>query len=167
MRFLGYDEKIVRLLESLYDGTMSAVRVDGSLSNWFITVVGVLQGCILSSLLFSIFLEGVIALALDGSEIGARVLGMVIPNLCFADDISLLADSEHELQHLPNRIHETSNKFGMTISNSKTEVQCIGKDRHQMIIKLGVNAVQQTDDFVYLGGTISADSNCDKESKMF
>ena len=56
MRFLGYDEKIVRLLESLYDGTMSAVRVDGSISNWFITVVGVLQGCILSSLLFSLSL---------------------------------------------------------------------------------------------------------------
>ena len=51
--------------------------------------------------------EVVIALALDGSEIGARVLGVVIPHLCFAD-ISLLADNEHELQHLLNRIHETT-----------------------------------------------------------
>jgi len=57
MRFLGYDAKIVRILATLYQDTMSAVRVDGGLSYWFATVVGVLQGCILSPLLFSIFLE--------------------------------------------------------------------------------------------------------------
>ena len=84
---------------------------------------------------------------------------MVTPNLCFANDISLLADSEHILQHLLNVVHETSSKFGVTISNSKTEVQCIGTDRHQMTIKLGANALQQTENFVYVGGTISADSN--------
>jgi len=44
MRFLGYEEKIVRLLESLYQDTMSAVRVDGELAEWFVTAVGVLQG---------------------------------------------------------------------------------------------------------------------------
>jgi len=48
MWFLGYEEKIVRILEALYQDTMSAVRVDGGLSDWFATVVGVLQGCILS-----------------------------------------------------------------------------------------------------------------------
>ena len=89
MKFLGYDDKIVRLLVSLYEGTISVVRVDGSLSDWFITTIGELHGCILSPMLFNIFLEVVIALTLEGCEIGAKVLGVVVPNSCFADDINL------------------------------------------------------------------------------
>jgi len=48
MRFLGYEEKLVRLLEALYKDTMSAVRVGGDFSEWFETLVGVTQGCMLS-----------------------------------------------------------------------------------------------------------------------
>jgi len=70
--------------------TMSAVQVDGGLSDWFATVVGVLQGCILSPLLFNIFLEVVMAFVLDGNEIGADINGHCISNLGFADDISPL-----------------------------------------------------------------------------
>ena len=44
MRYLGYEEKIVRLLEALDHGTECAVRVDGGLTDWFETMVGVLQG---------------------------------------------------------------------------------------------------------------------------
>ena len=57
MRHLGYDEKIIRLLDALYKYTISAVRVDGELTHWFKTIVGVLQGCILSLLLFTILVE--------------------------------------------------------------------------------------------------------------
>ena len=61
--------------------------MDGGLSDWFATVVGVLQGCILSPLLFNIFLEVVMALVLDGNEIGADINGKCISYLRFADDI--------------------------------------------------------------------------------
>ena len=89
-RFLGYDEKLVRLLE----GRMSAVRVDGGLIEWFVTVIGVMHGCILSPLLFNILLQVVMALALDNWESGVKVTGTRLSNLRFADDISLLANSE-------------------------------------------------------------------------
>ena len=78
MRFLGYEDKIVRLLEALYKDTMSAVWVDGDLSEWFITISGVMQGCMLSPLLFNILLEVVIALALENNEFGAKVSGFCI-----------------------------------------------------------------------------------------
>ena len=54
MRHLGFDEKIVRILEALYKDTVSAARADGELSSWFSTMIGVLQGCVLSPLLFNI-----------------------------------------------------------------------------------------------------------------
>ena len=57
MRHYGYPEKIVRILENMYSETFSAVRVGGDLTEWFHTVVGVLQRDVLSPLLFLIFLE--------------------------------------------------------------------------------------------------------------
>jgi len=73
---------------------MSAMRVDGGLTDLFETIVGVLQGCILYPLLFNILLEVVMALALEDEELGARTAGIRISNLRFADDISLLAEGE-------------------------------------------------------------------------
>ena len=68
MRHLGYPKKIVKILENAYKNTFSAVRVDGDISDWFETIVGVLQGCVLSPLLFNIFLEMMIALGMDDSS---------------------------------------------------------------------------------------------------
>jgi len=81
MRHLGYPEKIVRILEEIYKDTFSAVRVDGDITEWFITIVGVLQGCVLSPLLFNIFLEVVLAMALDEMDKGAIINGEVLTNL--------------------------------------------------------------------------------------
>ena len=69
MRHLGYDEKIIRIPESLYKVTMTAVRVDGGLTDWFTTVAGVLQGCVLSPLLFNILLKVVMMLMMDGNQV--------------------------------------------------------------------------------------------------
>ena len=87
MRFLSYDKKLMSLLESVYEGTVSAVRVDGGLTEWFVTVIGVMPGCILSPLLFNILLQVVMALALDNWESGVKVTGTRLSNLRLADDI--------------------------------------------------------------------------------
>jgi len=68
-------------LEALYKHTVSAVRVDGDLSQWFEAVVGVMQGCVLSPLLFNILLKVVMALALENNSIGATISGTLISNL--------------------------------------------------------------------------------------
>jgi len=68
IRRMGDPEKIIRILESLYRDTFSAVRFGADLSEWFKTIVGVHQGCILSQQLFNIFLEVVMAMALGDTE---------------------------------------------------------------------------------------------------
>jgi len=75
VRHLHFDEKIVRILEALYKDTVSAVRVDGELSGWFSTTIGVLQGCVLSPLLFNILLEVVMLLALFHSNLDVSISG--------------------------------------------------------------------------------------------
>jgi len=94
MRHHGYSEKIIRILDNMYKDTFSTVRVDGELTEWFETIVGVLQGCVLSPNLFNMFLEIVIAIALHGTGSGAVIHGVMLSDLRFADDIALLAEKE-------------------------------------------------------------------------
>ena len=111
---------------------MSVVRVDGGLTEWFVTVTGVMQGCLLCPLLYNILLEVVMALALDNWESRVKVSGTRLTNLRSADDISLLANSEGELQQL---VHFSSGRFGLVVSGSKTEVQCTGREAQMMNIR--------------------------------
>jgi len=80
-----------------------------------------------------------------------------------AYDISLLSESEGELQHLVDRVSQTSTRFGLIVSKPKTEVQCIGKNRQQMKIMLEDEELKQVENFVYLGGSVSADQSSDKD----
>ena len=79
------------------------------------------------------------------------------------DDISLLADSSVGLQQLLDKVHKVSSRFGLNVSASKTEVQCIGKERQLVKITLGTIELMQSEDFVYLGGVLSHDLSCDKD----
>src|SRR2546426_6606998 len=96
MRSLRYPEKIIRILEDMYEGTLSAVRVGGTLTDWFEMIVGVLQGCVLSPMLFNTFLETIMAKALTDNTQGIMIGGTMMDNLRFADDIAAVAGSEKD-----------------------------------------------------------------------
>ena len=153
MRHYGYPEKIVRILENAYKDTFSAVRVNGELSDWFETIVGVLQGCVLSPLLFNIFLELIMTRALEGSEEGAVIGGEMIGDLRFADDIALLAEQAAGLQESVTRVVEVSRRMGMAINAAKTESQLMGGGDKKFILKADGQQLVQTNSFVYLGET--------------
>lgn len=163
MRHYGYPEKIVRILETAYTDTFSAVRVSGELTGWFRTVVGVLQGCVLSPLLFNIFLEMIITMALDEDNFGACINGEIISNLRFADDIAVLAEDTVSLQKMINNVADVSQKMGMKINTSKTEIQYLGKGSKQMDLQLNGQSLTQTESFVYLGGLISGKDGTDAD----
>jgi len=137
MRYLGYDRKVIRILENLYSGTKSAVRTgsNGEVSSWFETLVGVLQGCVLSPLLFIIMLEVVMALG-DNEDAGILVSGFRISNFQFADDIAILADGQNELQQQVTQLHSYSSRFVMKINTSKTEVQRISRHPKDLAISI-------------------------------
>jgi len=74
----------------------------------------------------------VIALALENNGFGAKVSGICISNLRFADGICLIADGNDDLQHTMDKDYTTGNRFGLEVSRTKTEVQCIGREKQQM-----------------------------------
>jgi len=95
------------------------------------------------------------------------VSGLVISDLRFADDISLLADSELDLQSLVDKLSRSSGWSGLEISGSKSEVQVIGRDTLQVVMhmKLGNTDLSEVDEFVSLGlgGKICSDASADRD----
>src|SRR5664279_1800877 len=163
MRYYGYPEKILRILENAYKDTFSTVRVDGDITDWFDTIVGVLQGCVLSPLLFNIFLELIIAMALDNTESGAEIGGELLTDLRFADDIAMPSNSVEGLQGAVKRVEEVSKDMGMRINVTKAEVQYLGKGKKECHIQIDGQRLKQTDTFVYLGGTISTTGGAEND----
>ena len=127
LRFFSFPQKIINLLQALYSKSNSAVRVNGDLTEWFQTTVGVRQGCVISPQLFNILLEVVMLFATHNVNIGAKIHGQLISNLRFADDIVILAESANDLQNLVDKVYENSSNLGLKINIAKTEVQVNGK----------------------------------------
>ena len=93
-------EELLELLQDMYGKSLSAVRVDGGLTEWFRVTVGVRQECGLSPYLFNLSLDAMMSFALKSKEAAVRVGGQTINNLRFADDIDLVAEDEDQLQEL-------------------------------------------------------------------
>ena len=92
------------LVRNLY-----AVRTGHGTTDWFQTEKGVRQGCILSPCLFNLYAEYLIRNAgLDGAQAGIKIGGRNINNLRYADDTTLLAESEEKLKSLLMKVKEES-----------------------------------------------------------
>jgi len=89
---LGLNAQCVGLLEHLYDEQLAAVRVEGSLTDWFSVGKRVRQGRLVSPLSFNCYSEQIMRESVDDlSESGVQIGSRVINNLCYADDIVLTA----------------------------------------------------------------------------
>ena len=91
MKFFGYPKKYIHLLQALYKQSASAVRVNGELTNFFKTSVGVRQGCVLSPQLFNILLEVVMLYTTHDTTTGIEIQGHLINNLRFASMLMTLS----------------------------------------------------------------------------
>ena len=91
---MGIPDHLTCLLRNLYAGQEATVR-SGHGTDWFQIGKGVRQGCILSPCLFNLYAEYIIQNArLDEAQVGMKVEGRNINNLRYADDTTLMAESE-------------------------------------------------------------------------
>ena len=108
MGILGY---LACLLRNLYAGQEATVRTGHGTTDWFQIRKGVRQGCILSPYLFNLYAEYLMQNAgLDEAQAGIKIAGRNINNLRYADDTTLIAESEEELKSLLMKVKEESGK---------------------------------------------------------
>ena len=91
--------------------------------DWFKIGKGVRQGCILSSCLFNFYAEYIMGSAgLDEAQPGIKISGRNINNLRYADDTTLMGESEEELKSLLLKVKEESGKVGLKLNIQKTKI---------------------------------------------
>ena len=113
-------------MRNLYVGQEATVRTGHGKMDWFQIVKGVHQGCILSPCLFNLHAEYIMRNAgLDEAQAGIKIAGRNINNLRYADDTTLMAESE-ELKSLSMKVKEQSEKVGFKLNIQKMKIMASG-----------------------------------------
>ena len=159
MRKYNISANLVRTTEQLYDKATSAVQMNGSVGEWFKTIVGVRQECLLSPTLFNIFLERIMSDALEEHDGKVSIGGRNITNLRFADDIDALAEEEQELEALVESVDKTCTRYKMEISSEKTKLMTNSAVGIQREIKVKGQRLGTITSFKYLGAVVSDDGS--------
>jgi len=104
---MGIPDNLTCLLRNLYTGQEATVRTGHGKTDWFQIGKGVCQGCILSTCLFTLYAENIVRDAgLEEAQTGIKIAGRNIINLRYADDTTLMAESEEELKSLSVKVKE-------------------------------------------------------------
>ena len=111
---MGIPDHLTCLLRNLYAGQEARVRTRHGTMDWFQTGKGICQGCTLSLYLFNLYAEYIMRNArLDKAQAGIKIARRNINNLRYADDTTLMAESEKELKSLLMKVKEESEKAGL------------------------------------------------------
>ena len=107
----------------MYAGQEATVRTEHGTTNWFQIGKGVCQGCILSPCLFNLYAEYIMRnTGLEEAQTGIKIARRNISNLRYADDTTLMAESEEELKSLLMKVKEESEKVGVKLNIQKTKI---------------------------------------------
>ena len=110
----GIADHLTDLLRNLYSGQEATVRTGHGPTDWFQIGKGVRQGCILSPCLFKLYAEySMRNVGLEEAQTGIKISGRNINNLRYADDTTLMAESEEELKGLLMKVKKESEKIGL------------------------------------------------------
>jgi len=124
---------------------------------------GVCQGCILSPCLFNLYAEYIMRNAgLKEAQAGIMMAGRNINNLRYADDTTLIAESEEELKSFLMKVKEESEKVGLTLNVLKTKIMASSPITSW---EIDGETVETVADFIFLGSKITADGDCSHEIK--
>ena len=123
LKEMGIPGHLTCLLRNLYAGQEAIVRTGHGTTDWFQIGKGVHQGCILSPCLFNLYAECIMQNAgLDEAQAGIKFTGRNINNLRYADDTTLMAESQEELKSLLMKMKEKSEKAGLKLNIQKTMI---------------------------------------------
>ena len=124
-------DNLTCLLRNLYTDQEATVRNGHETTDWFQIGKGVRQGCILLHCLFNFYAEYIMRNAgLEEAQAGIKIAGRNTNNLRYADDTTLMAESEEELKSLLMKVKEESEKVGLKLNIQKTKIMASGPSLH-------------------------------------
>ena len=159
----GIPDHLICLLRNLYAGQEATVRTGHGKTDWFQIGKGVRQGCILSPHLFNLYAEYIVRnTGLDEAQAGIKTAMKNVNNLRYADDTTIMAQSEEELKSLLMKVKEESEKVGLKLNIQKTRIMASGP---MTSWQMHGEIMETVTDFIFLGSKITADGDCSHEIK--
>ena len=150
-------------MRNIYAGQEATVRTGHGTTDWFQIGKGVRQGCILSLCLFNFYAEYIMRNAgLKEAQDGIKIAGRNINNLRYADDTTLMSESEEELKSLLMKVKEESEKVGLKLNIQKTKIMASGPITSW---ETDGETVETVSDLIFWGSKITADGDCSHEIK--
>ena len=163
LKDMGIPDHLTCLLRNLYAGQEATVRTGHGTTDWFQIGKGVCQGCILPPCLFNLYAVYIMRNAgLEEALAGIKTAGRNINNLRYADDTTLMAESEEELKSLLMNVKEESVKVGLKLNIQKTKIMASGPITSWQI---DGETVETMSNFILGGSKITADGDCSREIK--
>ena len=159
---MGIPDHLTCLLRNLYAGQEATVRTGHRTTDWFQIGKGIRQGCILSPCLFNLYAENILRNAgQDEAQAGIKISGRNISNLRYADDTTLMAESE-KLKSLLMKVKKESEKVGLKLNIQKTKIMASGPINSRQIDGEAMKTVR---DFIFWSSKMTADGDCSHEIK--
>jgi len=161
LREMDLDEGMIRRLELIYEKTEVMVRTEAGLTESFVTRRGVRQGCVLSPLLFNLYMAG-ISEALKIRKIGGIEVGCErIWELAYADDLVLLARNKEAFEDMLGtfRLFLKERKLELNVDKSKVMVFNRKKNERKEVWRWKGKDVEEVQSFKYLGFTLSREGD--------
>ena len=150
------------LLRNLYPGQEATVKTGHEPTDWFQIGKGVRQGCILSPCLFNFYAEYIMRNTGLEAQAGIKIAERSIDNLRYADDTTLMTESEEELKSLLMKVKEQSEKVGLKLNIQKTKILTSGPITSW---EIDGETVETVSDFILGGSKFTEDGDCSHEIK--
>src|SRR5574340_469394 len=157
---MGIPDHLICLLRNLYAGQEATVRIGHGTTDWFQIGKGVRQGCILSPCLFNFYAEYIMRnTGLEEAQAGIKITGRNINNLRYADDTTLMVESEEKLKSLLMKVKVESEKVSLKLNIQKMKITASSP-----ITSWQMDG-ETVSDFILGGSKITADGDCSHEIK--
>ena len=160
---MGIPEHLICLLRNLYAGQEATDITGHGTTDWFQIGKGVRQGCILLPCLFNLYAEYIMRNAgLEETQARIKTDSRNINNLRYADDATLMAESEEELKSLLMKVKVESVKVGLKLNIQKTKIMASSPTTSW---EIDGETVETVSDFIFLGSKITTHGDCSHEIK--
>uniref|UniRef100_A0AC11CYG0 Uncharacterized protein n=2 Tax=Ovis aries TaxID=9940 RepID=A0AC11CYG0_SHEEP len=164
LKEMGIPDHLTYLLRNLYAGQEATVRTGHGTTNWFQIGKAVHQGRILSPCLFNLRAEYIMQNAvLNEAHAGIKIARSNINNLRYADDTTLMAESEEKLKSLLMKVKEESETVGLKLIIQKTKIMASSSITSWQI---DGETMETVTDYI-LSSRITADGDCSHEIKRY
>ena len=163
LRHYGIPQKLVNIIQSLYDEFECRVIHNNQLTEPFMVNTGVKQGCILSPLLFSLAIDWLMRGVTQGRRQGIQwTLTTVLEDLDYADDLGLLSSRYQDAQQKTESLSRVASTIGLKVNAKKTQALRKNTTNNNPIMVNG-NPLEDVQEFTYLGSKVTSDGDCIQE----